>query len=358
MKAAALAIAAFTGFPGAFTPSFTAPPQYDSLFPSYATPAPTLVGWPDSWMLLDPTVALMSRPPQPGRPLLGDPGEPAPETSAVDEESAELVSQAAELAPHVVLVGCELALSGTFTPESWARDLWQGAPPPTLVENGHTDHDGQWVEYDQIPRRPERPEAYLAYRYPLADAPVVSGYDLDKPDAEQRRGRMHAVGHGGVDLVAQMGTPIEMIRLDHQIGNAEVLYVGTLYGETVVTRHSLREAGVLRDYLLIFGHLDRAAEGLRRGQRLRDGATVGFVGNSDSPDLVHLHLEARRVRDRVDAWKLPPDFLHAREYSVVTDPRNVLPLRYAPVRVARCRPRLAPPTRHYWLGDEMALGLE
>ncbi|HEY6459421.1 MAG TPA: M23 family metallopeptidase, partial [Polyangiaceae bacterium] len=229
---------------------------------------------------------------------------------------------------------------------------------PLVTENGHTEKDGRWVAYEQIGRRPERPESYAAYRTPVGDAPVVSGYDLDKPDAEQRRGRMHAVGHGGLDLVAPMGTPITMVRLEHQVGDAEVLYVGPLYGRTVVTRHVVREGGADHDYLLIFGHMDHEADDVRRGRRLREGATVGYVGNTDSPELVHLHLEARRMHEGVDAWRLPPDALHAREYSVVTDPRNVLPLRVTPPRAAKCAPRLAPVTRRYWLGDSLALSLE
>jgi murein DD-endopeptidase MepM/ murein hydrolase activator NlpD len=336
MKAALLALAAFSGFPGGLTPS-------------YSTPAATPVSWADSWIMLDPGAHGL-RVSLPEDAL-------APEASASDEIASDLVGDA-DLAPRVVFTGCELALAGSFTPESWAREIWLGAPFPVMLENGHTEKEGRWIDYEQIPRRPERPDAYLAYRYPLADAPVVSGYDLDKPDGEQRRGRMNAVGHGGVDLVAEMGAPIAMLRLEHQVGDAEVLYVGPLYGQTVVTRHVLREGGADHDYLLIFGHLDRAAEGVLRGRRLREGATVGFVGNTASPELVHLHLEARRVRDRIDAWKLPGDSLHAREYSVVTDPRNVLPLRAVRLRAAKCTPRLSSPPRRYWLGEEMALTLE
>jgi murein DD-endopeptidase MepM/ murein hydrolase activator NlpD len=344
MKAAALALAAFTGLPGASTFS-------------YPTASPAPVAWPDSWILLDP------RPEGVGLGIGGGlhPTLPdellAPKASASDEVSQDLVDESTNL-PHPSFVGCELTLAGSFTPESWARELWVGAPAPLIVENGHGEKDGRWLEYEQIPRRPGRPDAYLAYRYPLADAPVVSGYDLDKPDDEQRRGRMNAVGHGGVDLVAEMGAPITMVRLEHQRGDAEVLYVGPLYGETVVTRHVLREAGVDRDYVLIFGHLDRAADDVRRGRRLVEGATVGFVGNTASPQLVHLHLEARRLRDHVDAWRLPGDALHAREYSVVTDPRNVLPLRDAPHRSPKCAPHVASPALRYWLGDAMALRLE
>jgi len=186
---------------------------------------------------------------------------------------------------------------------------------------------------------------------------VVSAFDLDKPDEEQRRGKTNVVGHGGIDLGDKIGEPVEMVRLEHQMGDAEVLYVGWLYGETVVTRHTLREAGAEHDYLLIFGHLDHAADDVRRGSRLREGDTVGFVGNTGSPEAVHLHLEARRVRDRADAWSLSPDALHDRDATIVTDPRNVLPLRWEPKRESRCTPRLASPPKRYWLGGEMALTL-
>jgi hypothetical protein len=324
MKALAVAFAAFTGFPAG-------PTRLDSLLP--VTPP---VGWTDR-LWAEPTTA-------DDEPL--DPA--ALEDFLVDAD---------DLPPHVMLEGCALALSGGLTPETWSRELWLGLPFPRIVESGHTERDGRWIDYDNIPRRPDRPEAYTAYRYPVAAAPVVSGYDLDKPDDEQRRGSMNAIGHGGVDLVAEMDAPITMIRLEHQKGDAEVLYVGPFFGETVITRHVLREGGGDHDYVLIFGHLDHAADGLRRGRRLPDGAAVGYVGNSDSPSLVHLHLEARRVRDGVDAWKLAPDTLRLPESTVVSDPRNVLPLASPAPRRARCAPRLVAHPRRYWLGDAMSLAL-
>jgi hypothetical protein len=280
-----------------------------------------------------------------------------PEASAADEVSYDLPFDA-EPGSRYLFVGCELALATNVVPDAWARDPWVGAPRPLLVDNGHREKGGHWLDYEQIPRRPDRPKSYEAYLYPLADAPVVSGYDLDKPDDEQRRGRMNAVGHGGVDLVAKIGTPIEMLRLEHQVGEAEVLYVGPLYGETVVTRHVVHEGGADRDYVLLFGHLDRVADDVRRGRRLREGDTIGFVGNSASPAFVHLHLEARRVRDRTDTWSLPGVLLAAREYTVVTDPRNVLPLRTPRLPSPRCVPRLTSEPRRYWLGTSWALRLE
>jgi len=204
----------------------------------------------------------------------------------------------------------------------------------TLAEsNAHRERTGRWAVYEQIPRRPERPASYDAYRYPVPPGLpgghyVVSGYDLDRPDESQRRGRtLHATGHGGVDLPDPRGTPVKLVALEHQVGDADVLYVGVLFGNTVVTRHTVREAGHERDYLLVFGHLDAPGSTVRPGARLGAGDTVGFVGDTGSRELVHLHLEARRVRDGVDVAKLSPEGLVASENTIVCDPRNVLPLK-------------------------------
>jgi hypothetical protein len=203
-------------------------------------------------------------------------------------------------------------------------------PESPAEANAHHDKKGRWVVYDQIPRRPERPADYDAYRYPVpcTHGCVVSGYDLDRPDDAQRRGRkLSHVGHGAVDLPQKKGTPIQMVALEHQEGDADVLYVGPLFGTTVLTRHTLREGGRLRDYVMLFGHLDAPAPGVTVGAHLKDGDAVGFVGDTGSPELVHLHLETRRVRDGVDVSKLAPGTIIDNDTSVVCDPRNVLPLR-------------------------------
>lgn len=220
---------------------------------------------------------------------------------------------------------------------------WWEPPTAAIVPAWHTDKRGEIDGYDQISRRWDRPADYGAYAYPVVTypgrTPVTSGYDLDLPDDEQRRGTMRAVGHGGVDLPQPLGAKISMITLDHQLGDSKVVHVGPLFGRSVVTLHAVREGGDQAHYLLVFGHLDRAAPGLAPGHVLRAGELVGFVGDdSESPDVVHLHLEARRVRDGVDANALTGYRLLARDATVVTDPRNVLPLEPAP-RSSSCKER-------------------
>jgi murein DD-endopeptidase MepM/ murein hydrolase activator NlpD len=197
-------------------------------------------------------------------------------------------------------------------------------------ENAHRDRSGAWRSYEQIPRRPERPSDYRRYRLPVPPLPgqsfVVSGYDLDLPDAEQRRGpELKAVGHGGIDIAQKRGTAVRLVALEHQVGDAEVVHVGSLFGTSVMTRHAVREGGRLREYIVIHGHLDATAPGIRRGSNAREGTLLGFVGDSGSPGAVHLHLEVRRVRDGVDALALVPGLLIQSSKSVVCDPRNVLP---------------------------------
>ncbi len=207
-------------------------------------------------------------------------------------------------------------------------------PLPPEVANAHRDKSGHWAEYEQIPRLPDRPSDYDAYRYPIPPGlpnghHVVSGYDLDRPDPEQRRGAtLSHVGHGGVDLPQIKGTPVKNVTLEHQEGEAEVLFTGALFGTTVVTRHTLREGGRLRDYVVLFGHLDSIAVGIARGAQVKGGEIVGAVGDTGSPSLVHLHYEVRRVREGVDvATVVGGAPLIAESVSVVCDPRNVLPLR-------------------------------
>lgn len=219
---------------------------------------------------------------------------------------------------------------------------WWEPAAASVVSTWHTDKQGAIIDYDQIPRRWDRPLDYDAYRYPVLGYPgwatVTSGYDLDLPDLEQRRGTMRAVGHGGVDLPQALGTKITLVPLAQQVGPAKVIHVGTLFGNSVVTLHTVREGGERANYVLIYGHLDGAAPGLSPGQVLPTGALVGFVGNSESPELVHLHLEVRRVRDGVDPTSLTGYRIIAREATIVTDPRNVLPAK-ARARALSCKER-------------------
>lgn len=212
-------------------------------------------------------------------------------------------------------------------PPGHEGDVAERSMPET---NTHPSLKGGGVEsYEQIPKLPDRPADYAAYALPIGEAgkapKIASGYDLDLPPADQRHGAgFKAYGHGGVDFVADRGTAVRAIALDHQEGDAEVFFVGELFGVTVVTAHAVRERDQLRTVLVLFGHLEHAAPGLAPHARVPAGSPIGAVGDSGSPGLVHLHLEARQVRDGVNLATIEPKKLLDQSVSIATDPRNVL----------------------------------
>jgi murein DD-endopeptidase MepM/ murein hydrolase activator NlpD len=202
----------------------------------------------------------------------------------------------------------------------------------TLATNAHTERSGRHVLYEHLPRRPDLPADYDRYVYPL-DAPargsiVASGYDLDRPDAQQRRGTsLSAVGHGGVDILRERGAPVRAVSLRGEVGAAEVLFVGPLFGNTVALRHVVRDGDVTRTYLALHGHLDHPAPGVAKGVTVEPGTVLGFVGDSGAEGVVHLHYEVRLVRAGVDPARVEPAALTNQSVSVPCDPRNVLPFR-------------------------------
>ncbi len=85
--------------------------------------------------------------------------------------------------------------------------------------------------------------------------------------------------HKGVDYAAPTGTVIKAA------GDGKVKFVGTKggYGRVVILEHG---GGVST----LYGHMSRFA-GLRNGQRVRQGTTVGYVGSSGAATGPHLHYE-------------------------------------------------------------------
>ena len=116
-----------------------------------------------------------------------------------------------------------------------------------------------------------------------------------------------------------------LVALEAQQGAAEVLFVGELFGTTVATSHTVREGDRLRQYVALYGHLERAA--ITPGAKLEAGDVLGAAGDSGSPGIVHLHFEIRQVRENVslgDVARDPRRLVNAA-VSVACDPRNVVP---------------------------------
>jgi hypothetical protein len=179
--------------------------------------------------------------------------------------------------------------------------------------------------HEHIPRRPDRPADAAAYRYPLGapdGSPALLGGIELAANGERRP--------GAVDLVAARGEQVSLLTLEGQEGSAEIAFVGELFGVTVGTVHTVREADRPQRYLVLHGHLERPGPGVVPGARLAAGDVVGFAGDSGSPGLIHLRLEIRKVREGARIEQLAPRRLLDAAITVPCDPRNVLPLRAPP----------------------------
>lgn len=98
-------------------------------------------------------------------------------------------------------------------------------------------------------------------------------------------GRRHPIlntlrAHRGVDYAAPTGTPIRAT------GDGRVEFVGSKngYGNTVVIKHG-------QQYSTLYAHMSRFAGGLRSGQQVRQGQTIGYVGMTGLATGPHLHYE-------------------------------------------------------------------
>lgn len=88
--------------------------------------------------------------------------------------------------------------------------------------------------------------------------------------------------HRGVDYGAATGTPVRAT------GGGKVAFKGRKggYGNVVILQHGQR-------YQTLYGHLNGFAKGLRSGQSVRQGQTIGYVGQTGLATGPHLHYEFR-----------------------------------------------------------------
>jgi hypothetical protein len=171
-------------------------------------------------------------------------------------------------------------------------------------------------ETQMVPRLPERPERFADYQLPV-DPAITVGAPLDPGERAREP---------GIRIESDKGAPVQLVDLEHQKGRPEVVLVGKLHGITAIVRHHVEGPSGPRDYLVVYGHLDRPGPNVVNGAPLKPLAIVGYVG-ADPERGAHLYLE---VRQELAPLSGPPEHLTqlvSPGVSVPVDPRNVLPLR-------------------------------
>ena len=110
--------------------------------------------------------------------------------------------------------------------------------------------------------------------------------------------RMHPVlhkirAHNGVDYAASSGSPVRTT------GNGTVHYAGRRNGcgNEIVIKHS-------NDYSTRYCHLNKFKSGIKKGTKVIQGETIGFVGSTGLATGPHLHYEFKIGNKHVDPVKL------------------------------------------------------
>ena len=99
--------------------------------------------------------------------------------------------------------------------------------------------------------------------------------------------------HRGTDFAAPMGTPI-MASGDGVIKKAGWCGGG---GNCVVIKHN-------STYQTVYAHMSKFAKGIRKGTRVKQGQTIGFVGSTGKSTGPHLHYEVIVNGKRINSQTL------------------------------------------------------
>lgn len=95
--------------------------------------------------------------------------------------------------------------------------------------------------------------------------------------------------HSGMDYAADAGTPVVAL------GDGVVEFCGWKggYGKAVVLRHD-------QHLETLYGHFKGFAKGLNRGDRVRQGDLIGYVGSTGNATGPHLHFEVIDHGTKID----------------------------------------------------------
>lgn len=133
-----------------------------------------------------------------------------------------------------------------------------------------------------------QPMERMFLRAPCHYRRISSGFNM---------ARMHPVlgrvrPHYGVDYVADTGTPV------YAVADGVVDFVGDkgAAGNMVSLVHA-------HQYRTAYAHLHGFARGIRRGARVRQGQTIGYVGNTGRSTGAHLHFAMKHRGTFIDPLK-------------------------------------------------------
>ncbi len=128
---------------------------------------------------------------------------------------------------------------------------------------------------------------------------VVSGYNAKNTPKHPTMNRKHPESgkvrpHHGIDMAASKGTEV------NSAAGGNVIWVGNIngYGTTVIIEHA-------NGYYSLYGHLNSTK--VTVGAEVKNGQTLGAVGNTGVGTGPHLHLEYIKSEEGQDKNELMKD---------------------------------------------------
>ena len=164
----------------------------------------------------------------------------------------------------------------------------------------------QSVSYDTLFALARNKSAMLAHIpaiFPLkgTDIKYISSYFGHRPDPIYKVEKFHS----GIDFSAQMGTEAYATG-DGVVYDVEKGHWG--YGNMVTLDHGF-------GYKTRYAHLQKAA--VRKGQKVKRGQCIGFIGNTGKTTGVHLHYEVLKNDVQIDPINFFYNDLTPDEYEQI-----------------------------------------
>ena len=164
----------------------------------------------------------------------------------------------------------------------------------------------QSVSYDTLFALARNKSAMLAHIpaiFPLKETDIkyISSYFGHRPDPIYKVEKFHS----GIDFSAQMGTEAYATG-DGVVYDVEKGHWG--YGNMVTIDHGF-------GYKTRYAHLQKAA--VRKGQKVKRGQCIGFIGNTGKTTGVHLHYEVLKNDVQIDPINFFYNDLTPDEYEQI-----------------------------------------
>ena len=171
----------------------------------------------------------------------------------------------------------------------------------------------QSVSYDSLFKMARNKTEMLAHIpaiFPLKEMEIkyISSFFGYRPDPIYKVDKFHS----GIDFSAQMGTEAYATG-DGIVANVENGHWG--YGNMVTIDHGF-------GYKTRYAHLQKAA--VRKGQKVKRGQLIGYIGNTGKTTGVHLHYEVLKNDVQIDPINFFYNDLTPDEYEQILE-QSTLP---------------------------------